>query len=365
VAALPGAPRILGPILSAGAIPVAGQGIRGPSCCAAGDKYYHAISLGRVLFLAGPTGHGAAGTPVNMQDLLSRWGEPSTEQLLGRASQYLPFWISLVAVVAIAWYLARLAWLLYPMPDAVAWQPPPAPAARGGDARTRPADYSALAAAHLFGEAGAEPAAPPADAIDAPDTRLNLTLRAAVATDDAGVAHAIIADGSGDERVYFIGASIPGGATLRQVYADRVILNRGGVLEALRLPRDYVAPQPTARAARRTGTAPTVQQVVQDNAATLTEIVRPQPFMPDGQMRGYRVYPGRNRQQFAALGLRPGDLVTEINGMALNNPAEGMQIFQSIASATQVSVTIERAGQQQVLTLDTSQLGTGSAGGRR
>ena len=298
---------------------------------------------------------------MNVQNLMSRWGDQSPEQILARASLWLPGWISVLLVIALAWYLARLAWLLYPVPTEVAWVPPGAVVAgsraMAGDS---PAEaYKDLQEAHLFGVAGAEPVEPQQqDALDAPDTRLNLSLRATVATADPKSAHAIIADGSGKEQAYFLRDSVPGGATLNQVYPDRVILNRGGVLEALRLPREFTGDMSSAPASRRdlARASPSVQQVIQENASSFTDIVRPQPFMPNGQLKGYRVYPGRNRQQFAALGLRPGDLVTEINGMALNNPAEGMQIFQGLGDSTQVTVTIERNGESQVLTLDTSQL---------
>jgi general secretion pathway protein C len=65
----------------------------------------------------------------------------------------------------------------------------------------------------------------------------------------------------------------------------------------------------------------------------------------NGQQRGYRVYPGRNREQFSKLGLMPGDMVTAINGTPLDDPARGMEILQSMNSATQVTVTVERNGQ--------------------
>lgn len=299
---------------------------------------------------------------MNVQHLLARWGDQSPEQLLARASLRLPFWVSLLLVVLLGWYLAKLAWALYPEPVDVDWQPPTAPARQAVTAAAA-RDYSDLQSAQLFGQAGAEPAPEPVveDVLDAPDTRLNLSLRAAVASTDQRTAHAIIADGSGDEQTYFLRDSIPGGATLHQVHADRVILNRGGVLEALRLPREFTTGAATSRSrgvgrARTAAAQPTVQQLIEDNAASFTDVVRPQPFMPNGQLRGYRVYPGRNRQQFAALGLRPGDLVTEINGMALNNPAEGMQIFRSLGDSTQVTVTVERNGQSQVMTLDTAQV---------
>jgi general secretion pathway protein C len=78
--------------------------------------------------------------------------------------------------------------------------------------------------------------------------------------------------------------------------------------------------------------------------------------MPNGQLQGYRVYPGRDRRAFASLGLRPGDLVTEINGMALNNPAQGMEAFSTLSDATQVTLTLERNGQPVSLSVDVSQL---------
>jgi general secretion pathway protein C len=187
-----------------------------------------------------------------------------------------------------------------------------------------------------------------------------------VASADAGEAHAIIADGSGKDQVYFLRDPIPGGATLQQVRVDRVILNRRGTLEALRLPREFEA-SPAAqnrRTVRRSTATPTVQQVVQQNAASFTDVVRPQPYMPNGQLKGYRIYPGRNRQQFAALGLRPGDLVTAINGMSLNNPTQGMQLFRSLGDATQVSLTVERNGEEQTMTLDTTQMTNASEGTR-
>lgn len=297
-----------------------------------------------------------------MQELMSRWSAQSPEQLVAKASQYLPIWVSLTLVVLIAYYLARAAWLLYPSGEQVVWTPPQRTGAARLAQSATTADYGKIVDSHLFGTASDSSAAPVVvETENAPDTRLNLKLRAAVAATDSEVAHAIIADGSGDEKVYFLKSSIPGGATLHRVQADRVILNRGGVLETLRLPREFEgSPVPVTRRGSSAGSAAAaggnVQQLIANNAATFSEIIRPQPFMPNGQLKGYRVFPGRNRQQFIALGLRPGDLVTAINGVALNNPAQGMEIFRSLGESSQVNVTIERAGQEQQLSLDVGQL---------
>jgi hypothetical protein len=75
-----------------------------------------------------------------------------------------------------------------------------------------------------------------------------------------------------------------------------------------------------------------------------------------GKLRGFRVYPGRNRQAFTRLGLRSGDLVVAINGTPLDDPARGDEIFRTIGSASEARVTVMRNGQQQDLSLNMAQV---------
>ena len=298
---------------------------------------------------------------VNLSQKIAQWRSYSPAELAASASLRLPFWVSALLAIGIAYYLAQLFWLLIPVGDGVEWTASTVPAVTS-TSRGTTTDYDSIAEAHLFGESSADATPAPVETVNAPDTRMNLQLRGTVATDDASQAHAIIADGTGKENVFFIDDPIPGGAVLHQVLPDRVILNRGGILETLRLPQQSVggtAARPrTGSAANRAARAlPTnVQNLMGQNAARFSDIVRPQPYMPNGQLQGYRVYPGRDRRAFASLGLRPGDLVTEINGMALNNPAQGMEAFSTLSDATQVTLTLERNGQPVSLSVDVSQL---------
>jgi general secretion pathway protein C len=75
-----------------------------------------------------------------------------------------------------------------------------------------------------------------------------------------------------------------------------------------------------------------------------------------GKMRGFRAYPGRNRQIFGKLGLKPGDLVTAINGTALDDPQHSQEVFNTIQSSDRVTVTVERGGQKQEITLNIAQV---------
>ena len=144
-----------------------------------------------------------------------------------------------------------------------------------------------------------------------------------------------------------------------------MVLNEGGRLTNLRLPEEFTsAPGTTIRRANTTRRATperrsSIQSVVSQNVARLADVIRPTPYFVNGQQRGYRVYPGRDRRQFAALGLRPGDLITDIDGQALSDTTQAMQIFQSLGDASEVSVTVERDGTPEVIILRTSQLELG------
>ena len=62
--------------------------------------------------------------------------------------------------------------------------------------------------------------------------------------------------------------------------------------------------------------------------------------------------PGRNRTLFSEAGLRPGDLVTELNGVSLDNPTRAFQMLGDLSSATSLNVTILRGGQPQQLSVN-------------
>jgi len=286
-------------------------------------------------------------------------------------NRLLPPVISLLLVIIIGWQLAKIFWLLFPGTGDVAVVVP-APVARSNTTTQTSAvaaDAAAVADAHVFGIADEEPVS--TELIVAPDddladTRLmNLTLNGTVASNIPNYAVAIISDGGNDQKVYKIGDSVGNNASLHAVYADRVVLNEKGTLTNLKLPREFSNDSPRAvqrnlSPSRQTDdNARSLQAVVAQNLTKLTDVIRPTPYRVQGEQVGYRVYPGRDRRQFAALGLQPGDIIKDIDGQSLTDPSQAMQIFQSLGTAEQVTVTIERDGASETLTLKTSQLDLG------
>jgi general secretion pathway protein C len=264
-----------------------------------------------------------------------------------------PTVVSLLLVLVIAAQLAALLWKVLGSAEDDSQAPTPAiPAASPG------VDIAAVVNAHLFGVAPQS-----GDPSDAPATTANLTLAGTLAGGVPEQGWAIIGASGQTARVYATGASLPGGAKLFAVYPDRVILDRGGVRESLMLPRLAGGGAAGARPGQRAASLPpvaatdgsladSVRQLLVQNPSAGAELLRPQPVFAGGSLRGYRVYPGRNRAQFSGLGLQPGDLVLAVNGAALDDPNRGLEILRGVGQGSAVTLTVERGGQQQQIAVD-------------
>ena len=224
--------------------------------------------------------------------------------------------------------------------------------------RRRPVDVAAITKTHLFG--AARVASVGQDAANAPQTSMPLVLTGIIAADDPQNGLAILGQSAQSTKVYAVGDNVPGGAKLHSVFSERVLIERDGRLESLALPRQLSpgAPPPSAAALQTTENPAfeRVRRLMTDQPGLIADIMRPTPVLVDGKQRGYRVYPGRNRQAFSRLGLRPGDLVTAINGTPLDDPSRGPEIFRTLSSSSEARVTVMRNGQQQDLNLNLAQV---------
>ena len=179
---------------------------------------------------------------VRIRDVLTqplpKWRDHPPQYWAMLANRYLPLAVTPILTLTLAYLLARLTWTL--IPGAPVDGPVPVV---NTEPFTPPAaveiDIQGIMEQHLFGEVSAEPEAPTAiSVVEAPDTTLNLRLTAVVADarDDRRGA-AIIAT-EREEKTYTVGDVIDGtqGVQLHAIHGDRVLLNRAGQLEALRLP---------------------------------------------------------------------------------------------------------------------------------
>jgi general secretion pathway protein C len=300
--------------------------------------------------------------PADAAKRLAEWKEQSPEQWLKTAGRYLPPVLVVVLVLAIAYRLAELTWLVVPGDSPAA--PPPAVATRSAQGPAATSSLESLADWHPFGTASqAAPEAVVEEVVDAPETTLSLVLHGVWARHEPEGGTASISSGRGEQKFYRAGAAIDGGngATLHSVYENRVLINRNGRLETLRFPQPQEllgAAPPMARVAPPMPQNPggSLREVLSANASRITDVIRASPHLENGQMVGYRITPGRDRDSFAALGLEPGDVLTDVNGTVLNDMATSLQVFESLGEASMATVTVLREGTPQVIVIDMTQL---------
>ncbi len=273
----------------------------------------------------------------------------------------------------VLWTLSGLLWHVYPdSPAAVAQTEPVNDVGLSVSARSINVDVEAMRAWHLFGKQ-ADAAATQQVVISneptdiergAKETRLNLLLRGVLASDEGEAGRAMI-ESQGKQDVYSLGEKLPvgGRVTLARILPDRVILDNAGKYELLRLFEDKsdtvaVLQAPTVNE-EEIEDEPDVASMANDyrerlysNPQSLADVVKISAVRQGGQMQGYRVSPGRDRDQFSALGFQANDVVTQVNGIELNDPAKAMELYRLMRSASEASFTVLRGGEEHSLVVN-------------
>jgi len=292
---------------------------------------------------------------------------PNTQQWIERlravlAHPRLPDAVGLVLVVLLGWQLAGLTWAALPAPASARMPATDAAASAGSGGDTGEAPTSRLARLHLFGEppADAERDGSPETETDAPETQLNLTLMGVYALGETG-GLAIIGTGGGPEKVYAVGDTIAGSARITGIFADRVVLRRDGRAETLRME---LAKVPSGQADQRMPTgdaqggggiverARALRERLRQNPLELARMVRFQPYVEDGELVGFRIQPRSDEAQLLEeAGIRPSDIVTRVNGIPLNDRAQGNRALRELRDASMINVTILRDGRSERLSI--------------
>lgn len=300
-------------------------------------------------------------------------------------------WRTLCLAIVLLWAVDNLSqafWLLLPSPGLE--QPPLAPPPEISDTATQAGtiDLAAIQEAALFGEGGivvveqpAQTAVLPGIEQSAVDTTLNLRLQGIIASSDPEAAWAIIADGN-NQALYRVGDKLPqGNASLVKVLEQRIILDNSGRYESLWLYSKEDAErrasfnqdsggEPATQGQNRYQSSSsnygnervvnrneqpqepagdsevhTLPASVAEEVKSISDVVRFTAARGNTGMMGYRIQPGRNRQLFDQAGLQPGDVVTAVNGISLDDPQQIRAVYQELQTATRAQLSILRDGE--------------------
>jgi len=289
-------------------------------------------------------------------------------------------------VLASIWVISSassLVWSFYRAPAVVAStaviNPPEIASASSVDREV--IDVSSIIGLNIFssvdGSVGSTSApistvSTPSDGIEdgAKETSLALVLTGIVSSTDDGLGSAMI-EAKKQQSLYSVGDALPanGKVTLAKILAKQVVIDNNGTYELITLfddngivgilpapatptvtPRAQTSsrqpPRPAPRIDQREANqlASGYRQQLYDDPESLASLVSISAVQGENGLRGYRIAPGRDRSQFAAMGFEPGDIVTAVNGYSLSDPSNTVRLYQLMRDATGATFDIERGG---------------------
>ena len=253
---------------------------------------------------------------------------------------------------------------------------------------------------NLFGDASRSQLNPTATVTESlAETRLNLELVGvfAASTGDPEDSAALISEKRGTAKLFRINERVPGNATLVEVFADSVVLERSGKRELLRFPttKNNFTPQresgrtiidpalsrsltalegshitgASSNATRIERTAAekpaatgrnaqqSVRQVIasyqgrleNDAEGTLAELgIKPISTEVAG---GYRLGNLASHPALRQTGLQPGDILLSINNRAIGNVAEDRLEFENVLAQGSARLEIKRGSRNFFITV--------------
>lgn len=286
--------------------------------------------------------------------------------------------VIVLLLVYIAFLAAKITWLVVPQDNAInraSVQSFDTPQQKSG----KSFNLAPLQALNLFGQYNKQAIEVVAEAVEfekVPETRLQLTLSGLVASDQAGIAAAII-EHKKKQATYGIGDIIQDTrASLEQVLIDRVIIKHSGRLETLMLdgadynqPAQSVSTKQASTAAQnkqpqgpesvgpkkantdvvdqRTNadlraSAKQLRADLSANPGKITDYLRISPARKDGNIVGYRLSPGKDPEFFTLSGLKSGDVAIQMNGYDLLAPLEAAQAMSALKTERDISLLVNR-----------------------
>ena len=189
-----------------------------------------------------------------------------------------------------------------------------------------------------------------------------------------GSAFAIISQAGGEQKTYSEGENIAESVKIVEIFADKVVVENRGVIQEIFLSdgennttvassstprpinnaRSQSSPRPNTQSTPRRGGENLGQQDlrklrtdIMNDVSLLAQFSAPEPLLMDGQVKGFRLHLSNRLRLLYQVGFRPGDVITELNGIRLNDPDTIQQTLYNFISSEQLSVSVMRGQQEE------------------
>jgi len=84
-----------------------------------------------------------------------------------------------------------------------------------------------------------------------------------------------------------------------------------------------------------------------NDASLLQRYSAPEPLLLDGQVKGYRLHLSNRLRLLYQVGFRPGDVVTELNGVRLQDPSAVQEALYNFVSSDQMAISVMRGQEEE------------------
>ncbi len=200
-----------------------------------------------------------------------------------------------------------------------------------------------------------------------PPTSLNILLTGTALLEPSKFSIAVIYDPVAKiQKLYRLGDTIQD-ATIKEITANRVILNRNQGLETLYLNREKM--NGAAQSSSQESNAAQSNFVEQkspghyildrnevNNMVTnvnqfMTQL-RVRPHFVQGKPIGYLVTDIKEGSVIDQIGLKNGDIIKSVNGLPISQPEQAFEAYQQLMSESQIALEIQRGTNTEVMTYE-------------
>jgi general secretion pathway protein C len=152
-------------------------------------------------------------------------------------------------------------------------------------------------------------------------------------------------------QIYGAGAVLANGAHIKEIHADRVVLERDGNSVTLYVDGNKLNSK-ELNDLLIVGGKPAPKFVAANMREILTDYIRPSPVYDGDVIKGFEVYAGQRSGVFSQLGLQNGDVLLAINDMPFNDPQQAISMFKQLTDGMSVVASVERQGNVERISLD-------------
>jgi general secretion pathway protein C len=150
-----------------------------------------------------------------------------------------------------------------------------------------------------------------------------------------------------------VGDKMPGGILIKEIHPEYVVLERNGRLETLKLQkisdvegfsRSNNSASPSAGARSPAAALKQIRGDILKNPTSFGDYALPVVVKENGRQIGYRLQPQKKGQLLAELGVQSSDVITQINGVKLNKPQNGISALRKLSTAKNLNIVVKRNG---------------------